>query len=225
MMNFRKCHRYYLLMLALTVLLSAANSAYAGVRHYLLIFGAQTRPKVPRFTHTFCTIVKAVDPPLGGCNLCIEAHTISWLPQTLKIRPYRLHAEPGRNLTLEETLSWTGQNRMRVSLWGPYAITERFYGRVYQEYVRFENGEYLYRAIDSPRRGDIAADCIHAVTDIDRRDSRMRYLVVRSGDAVTRQFVRTLRDQGNLYLPSDDVSWLEAVLGLDRYSVVHRPNP
>jgi hypothetical protein len=212
------------MLLALLLLLLACGSARAD-RHYLLIFGAQTHPKIPRFTHTFCTLVKVADPSPGCTGLPLEVHTISWLPATLKIKPYRLHPEPGYNLTLEETLNWTAQNNMRVSLWGPYAITERFYGRVYQEYARFESGEYLYHAIDGTRRGDIAADCIHAVTDIDRQDSRLRFLVLRSGDPVTRKFVRVLRDQGNLYLPPEDVSWLDAALRLDCYGVRHRPNP
>ena len=143
----------------------------------------------------------------------------------MKVRPYRLRAEPGRNLTLEETLHWTAQNHMQVSLWGPYAIDEYFYGRVFNEYARFERGEYRYRAIDPPRRGDIASDCIHAVTDIDQQDSRLTYLVARAGDAVTRKFVRVLDQRGRLKIPLEDTSWLEAALGLDRYPICHRPLP
>jgi hypothetical protein len=115
-------------LFALSVILLSASTAQAGARHYMLIFGAQTHPKIPRFTHTFCTIVRVADPPPGCSVPYIEAHTISWLPQTLKIRPYRLHPEPGRNLTLEETLRWCAQNRMDVSLWGPYVIESGFIG-------------------------------------------------------------------------------------------------
>lgn len=224
-MNPRRRPLFPCWILAVSAVLLAADAAQAGVRHYILIFGAQTHPKIPRFTHTFCTIVRVADPPPGICGLCIEAHTISWLPQTLKVRPYRLRAEPGRNLTLEETLQWSAQNRMQVSLWGPYAISEYFYGRVLNEYARFESGEYLYRAVDPPRRGDIAADCIHAVTDIDQNDSRLTYLVIGSGDAVTRKFVRILDRRGRLMIPPEDTSWLESALGLDRYSIRHRPLP
>jgi hypothetical protein len=218
--------RFVLLeMLALAALVLSVNSARAGVRYYLLIFGAQTHPKIPRLTHTFCTLVRVADPVPGCCDLLFEAHTISWLPRTLKIKPYRLRPEPGYNLTLEETLNWSAQHRVAVSLWGPYAIEEDFYWRVYREYLRFENGEYLYRAVDPPRRGDAVADCIHAVTDVDQRDSRWSYLVLGSGDAVTKKFVRILRDRGRLFVPPDDLTWLDAALGLDRYGVIHRPNP
>lgn len=224
-MNPRRLHLFPLWIIAVSAVLLAADAAQAGVRYYMLIFGAQTHPKIPRFTHTFCTIVQAVDPLPGCSEICIEAHTISWLPQTLKVRPYRLRAEPGRNLTLDETLRWAAQNHMQVSLWGPYAISEYFYARVYREYARFESGEYRYRAIDPPRRGDIAADCIHAVTDIDQQDSRMTYLVIGSGDAVTRKFVRILDQRGRLVIPPEDTSWLESALGLDRYPIRHRPLP
>src|SRR5690349_18163739 len=91
-------------LLALSGLLLASSAARAD-RHYLLIFGSQTQPKIPRYTHTFCTIVRVADPLPGCANLPLEVHTISWLPATLKVRPFRLHAEPGHNFTLEETLN------------------------------------------------------------------------------------------------------------------------
>lgn len=224
-MNSLRCYPLLSWMLSLSALFVAAGSAQAGVRYYMLIFGAQTHPKIPRFTHTFCTIVRVTDPPPGCSDLRVEAYTISWLPQTLKVRPYRLRAEPGRNLTLDETLRWCAQNRMDVSEWGPYAIEEDFFWRVYREYTRFENGEYLYRAVDPPRRGDIAADCIHAVTDVDPYDSRMTFLVLGSGDAVTRKFVRILHRRGRLMVPLEHTSWLDASLGLDRFPTWHRPTP
>lgn len=221
----RRRHLFPLWAFAAAAALLATNAAQAEVRHYILIFSAQTHPKIPRFTHTFCTIVRVADPPPGCCGHCIEAHTISWLPQTLKVRPYRLHAEPGRNLTLDETLAWAAQNHMQVSEWGPYAIQEDFYWRVYSEYVRFERGEYLYHAIDSRRRGRVSSDCIHAVTDVDGLDSRSTYRVIDSGDSVTRKFVRVLDQRGRLMIPPEDTCWLEAALGLDRYPIRHRPLP
>jgi hypothetical protein len=218
-------YRLLLWTFAIGAVLMAAKPAQADVRYYMLIFAAQTYPKIPRLSHTFCTIVKVVDPPPGCCAPYIEAHTISWLPATLKIKPYRLRAEPGRNLSLEETLQWADQHRVPVSEWGPYAIEECFYLRVYREYLRFESGEFLYRAIDSPRRGDPTSDCIHAVTDIDQTDPRRSFPVFRSGDAVTRKFVKTLRQRNRLMDPLEDVTWLNAVLGLDRYPVCHRFEP
>jgi hypothetical protein len=212
-------------MFALSAVLLAVNTAQAGVRCYMIIFGAQTSPKIPRYTHTFCTIVRVADPLPGCTDSRMEVYTISWLPQTMIIHPYRLHAEPGHNFTLAETLRWCAQNRMHVAEWGSYAITEEYFGLVYREYARFESGEYLYRAIDSRRRGDLAADCIHAVTDIDQFDSRTTYPVFRSGDPVTRKFVSILRQRGRLMDPAEDTFWLDAALGLHCYPICHRPTP
>jgi hypothetical protein len=224
-MNSPRRSGFPLCLFALAVVLWAANTAQAGVRCYMIIFGAQTHPKIPRYTHTFCTIVRVADPLPGCTDFRMEAYTISWLPRTMIVHPYRLHAEPGHNFTLEQTLRWCAQNRMHVSEWGPYAITEEYFGLVYREYARFESGEYLYRAIDSPRHGDIAANCIHAVTDIDPYDPRTRYPVFRSGDPVTRKFVSILRQRGRLMDPPEETFWLDAVLGLHCYPICHRLTP
>jgi hypothetical protein len=141
----------------------------------------------------------------------------------LKVKPYRCHDEPGYNLTLEETLNWASQHHMHVKEWGPFALEEDFYERVYREYARFESGEFRYKAIDPAGRGTRTADCIDAVTDIDRRDPRTTYSPVNSGDRVTRKFVQILFERGRLMIPSDDVSWINAALGLDRYRIVHCP--
>lgn len=202
-----------------------ANPVRAEVRYYMLIFSAQTHPKVLRFTHTFCTIVKVADASPDRSTPSVEAYTISWLPQTLKVHPYRRHDEPGRNLTLEETLAWSRGNHMRVSAWGPYAIAPCFFDRVYWEYARIERGEFRYKAIDPRRRGARTTDCIHAVTDVDHRDNRSAYSPLRAGDADTHKFVRMLREHGRLMIPTEDVLWLEAVLGLDRHPVLHRSEP
>src|SRR5581483_5652965 len=115
MMNLPGHSCFLLRLLALSAVLLAADTAQAGVRCYMIIFGAQTHPKIPRYTHTFCTIVRVLDP-LPGCNDSrMEVYTISWLPQTMIIHPYRLRPEVGHNFTLEQTLRWCAQNRMDVS--------------------------------------------------------------------------------------------------------------
>src|SRR4051812_35764340 len=54
------------------------DHAAPGERFYVLIFASQTLPRRPAFSHTWATVVRAVDRP-GLCP-AIEAHTISWLP-------------------------------------------------------------------------------------------------------------------------------------------------
>jgi hypothetical protein len=224
MFNLLGSPRCLLLPLAVVALLSP-TAGRAEERHYLIIFAAQSHPKIPRLTHTFATLVKVTDGLPDCPSSAIEAYTISWLPQTLKVRPYRLHDEPGRNLTLLETLDWAYGNHMHVSQWGPYAIEPDFFQLVYHEYARIENGEFRYKAIDPNQRGVRTTDCIHAITDIDRDDGRTQFPEWRSGEPVTRKFVRVLHDRGRLLDPLADMSWLNTALGLDRYPIIHRPNP
>jgi hypothetical protein len=224
MLNISAPLRCLLLIFTAVAWFSSPLVGRAEERHYLLIFAAQSSPKIPRLTHTFATIVKVTDGP-PGCAPAIEAYTISWLPQTLKVRPYRLQDEPGRNLTLEETLCWAYSTHMHVSEWGPYAIEPDFYERVYREYLRIMSGQFRYKAIDPNQRGARTTNCIHAITDIDRMNGRAAYSELRSGDGATRKFVRVLHDRGRLFLPPENTCWLETALGLGRYPILHRPNP
>ncbi len=155
----------------------------------------------------------------------IHAYTISWLPQTLQVRPFRCRSEPGVNLTLEATLRWACDNNMRVSLWGPYEIEGEFYHIVYNEYLKMQSGVYRYKAIDPFTRGSLTTDCIHAVSDIDYRHSRFEYFFLRSGDAASRHLAFVLADRERVLVHEDDLSWINTALGLDRYPIVYRRDP
>jgi hypothetical protein len=217
----------WLLLLSLTVgaLLLSSRSTQADERHYLLIFGAQSHPKLPRYTHTFATFVKVGDCPAGGGTPPFEAYTISWLPQTLKVRPFRCYSEPGVNLDLETTLRWSQDNRMRVSEWGPYEIEGEFYRIVYEEYLRMQSGIYRYKAIDPFTRGSLTTDCIHAVSDVDYRHSRAEYFFLRSGNPASRHLAFVLSDRERVLAHEDNLSWLNSALGLDCYPIIHRRDP
>jgi len=221
----RHGRRSLLLPLAVWALLLAPHAVEAGERYYMVIFASQSHPKIPRLSHTFGTIVRVTDAPPGCVNPCIEAYTISWLPQTMKVRPWRLHDEPGENFTLDATLRWAYANHMDVTQWGPYEIDGDFFARVYREYARIQSGEFRYKAIDPRQRGARTTDCIHAISDIDRQHDRYEYSFVRSGDAVTYKLVRVLHERGRLFDPPCSLGWLEAALGLDRYPIIHGPNP
>jgi hypothetical protein len=215
-----------LLPLAAWALLSGPHPAEAGERHYMIVFGSQSHPKLPRFTHTFATIVRVADGPPDCPAPRIEAYTISWLPRTLVVHPYRCHDEPGVNLTLEATLKWAADNRMHVSEWGPYAIDPEFFWRVYERYAQIESGAYRYKAVDILYRGTRTTDCIHAVSDVDRYHPRGYYdPIVRNGDSASRRFVVALYNRGRLIDAPEAACWLNAALGLDRYPIVHRPDP
>jgi hypothetical protein len=77
---------------------AALNHANPGERFYVIVFGAQSLPRLPAFTHSWATAVRVVECP-SKCPV-LEAHTISWLPASLDIHPLRLTVEPGVNLGL-----------------------------------------------------------------------------------------------------------------------------
>src|SRR5947208_14607206 len=56
-----------------------------GQRFYVFLFGADSRPRQPRYSHTWATAVRATDQP-GGPPV-VEVNTISWMPAKLDIDP------------------------------------------------------------------------------------------------------------------------------------------
>src|SRR5688572_14571116 len=58
---------------------SLGMTAPPGERYFMLVFGSQSDPKQPKYTHTWATIVK-----VNGCDgpgaPTVEEHTISWMP-------------------------------------------------------------------------------------------------------------------------------------------------
>src|SRR5947208_1670392 len=71
----------------------------AGERYYCLVFSAQSTPKLPRYTHTWVTVVRAAERE-PDCQPALDAQTISWMPAAIDIRPLDLFVEPGVNLDL-----------------------------------------------------------------------------------------------------------------------------
>src|SRR5262249_1889725 len=70
----------------------AATTAPPGERYFVLIWGSQSTPKQPKYTHTWATVVKVTG--CDGSNAQIlEEQTISWMPATLDIRAFSRHVE------------------------------------------------------------------------------------------------------------------------------------
>src|SRR5262245_20057651 len=61
---------------------SLAITAPPGERYFIIIFGSQSTPKQPKYTHTWATVVKVTGCDGPGAPT-IEEHTISWLPASL----------------------------------------------------------------------------------------------------------------------------------------------
>jgi hypothetical protein len=146
-------------------------------RYYGIVFGSQSTPKLPRFTHTWATVIKA-NWTEGQAEPALELQTISWMPATLQIRTLNRHTEPGINLGMLESIQIMKEKGERVSMWGPYQVRVTFYRRFLIQKGFMESGQVGYQCVDN--RGEAArlgsgCDCIHAITDMDPDFDRSRY--------------------------------------------------
>src|SRR5262245_34668982 len=147
---------------------SIPNDPVPGERYYILVFGSHSTPRVPRYTHTWATVVKTVEAP-GCAPQVAEVHTISWMPASLDIHPWQFTPEPGRNLELHETIRMALDFGEHIAMWGPYEIHPRGYRRFLLQKAYMESGRVGYQSIDTLGEGanGSGCDCIHAVTDMD----------------------------------------------------------
>ena len=195
-----------------------------GERYYLLVFGAQTTPKLPRFTHTWVTIVR-VPPAAPGCQPRIEQDSISWLPTKVFINPLWPCIEPGRNFTLDQTMQATLGQCERVSLWGPYEIPPGLYRKLMIQKGFVESGAIGYQCIDTIGEAGLTgtgSNCIHAISDADALFGRQAYPLTYFGDAASRHILRQLVLRGAVPDPYTTHDWLIPALRLDRYPIVRR---
>jgi len=186
----------------------------ADERYFLLLFGSESQPKRAVLTHTWATVVRV--PADGGA---IESHTISWMPKTLKIRPFAFQVEPGVNLDLPATMKLVAEDQERVTLFGPYVARPSLYRRLLIHKAFLESDAIGYQGFDligeAGRKGN-GSNCVHAVTDVDPLYGRAGYLLAGNGVHATRYIRNLLVRRGSI--ESDDKSnhdWLISALGLD----------
>src|SRR4051794_20119573 len=196
----------------------AAGEARGGEFYYVMIFGSQSKPKLLRYTHTWATFVRAVGEGPDANSYSLDQHTISWLPQSLDVRPWSLLPEPGVNLDLYQTLDAVYHNREHVAMWGPFRIQLQVYERSLGVKAILESGRAEYRAI-STARDLLISDCIHAVAAVDPVFGRDHYPLVRIGKPASRYIahefmMRSLFDQYQY-----NNAWLVPRLGLDGYGI------
>ena len=148
-------------------------------------------------------------------------HTISWMPATLEIRPWRFAIESGRNLELHESIRMALACREQIAMWGPHEIRPRLYRRFLLQKSYLESGCVGYQCIDTvgeARRG-AGCDCIHAITDMDPVFERDYYPLTRYGMTGSENIVEQLVERGLLVNRATD-SGLEGPLGLCRYPII-----
>jgi hypothetical protein len=186
-----------------------------------MVFGSQTTPIMPRYTHSWATVVK-VTCGANGSVTRIEPDTISWMPATLDIHPWRFRVEQGVNLDLYQSIEEVLRHRERVAMWGPYELWHGGYTRFMTQKAFLETGAIGYQCIDTigeaARKGN-GSDCIHAITDMDPIFDRRRYPLRYFGEAASLHLVQQIQQRPILIRPSQTHDWLVSALGLDCYPI------
>ena len=207
---------------ALLLLLSApfTSGANAGEEYFLLMYGSQRTSNNPNYSHTFATFVKVIWVGPGPCppNAAIESHTISWLPENLKVRIGALLPECGHNFDLHTTLAFAYASDTRVSVWGPYPIEPNLYYAALRRKVELEGGAIRYKANDMGYKSDRVSNCIHAVSTI-VEGSKLRVASPGWGETAS-YFV--LKEMEPSILAKQPVTWVGSALGLDEYPIIYR---
>jgi hypothetical protein len=201
----------------------AAHQA-SNDRYYLLVFGSETKPRIPRYTHTWATVVKVTQEP-GCAQPSLEVHTISWMPASLIIHPYSTHVEPGTNLNLQQSIEEGLRHHEEIALWGPYETWYGLYHRFVTQQDYVESGALGYQCTDSigeaARTGD-GSNCFHALSDMDPVFDRTQYPLFFFGEAAARNIMRQIAIRPILVEPQQTHDWLIPALCLDHYPIVRR---
>lgn len=201
----------------------AQTPAPPGERFYVFFFGSHDALHRPKYTHSWATLVRATDVP--GGEPALEAHTISWLPTSLDIRPLSREVEPGFNMELQDTLKYVIGNKEKVYMWGPYEV---WHGAAYRFRVQkdfLDSGAVGYQCDDvigEAARYGTGCDCIHAITDLDPVYARERYPLSYYGAPATANMVRRFMKSPVFIDPPTTHDWLICRLGLDEYPIQRR---
>jgi hypothetical protein len=180
--------------------------------YYVLLFGGLAVERRPQTAHTWATFVKATPGPDGSRR--VESFTISWLPATLKVRPYAVRPEPGRNLTLAETLDFMKTGHHDIALWGPYRIDGRWYGQAAAYKAVLEGGSVQFRTLDRGSRADVN-HCVHAVAETDPALLAEVWPVLWYGERITQKLADAAAKVGLLADHGATHDWVVPALGLD----------
>jgi hypothetical protein len=209
----------------------ARSRTFAGLREpppgehfYVIVFGSESTPRMPRFTHSWGTFIRVTGQGEGREPI-IETDTISWMPATLDIRPWCFEIETGVNLGLHETLRYTIDTGEHIAQWGPAECRPELYYRAVVQKEFLESGRMGYQCIDTAGvagRTGLGCDCIHAITDMDPIYSRNRYRLIRFGIAASRFIAGELGRRDMLIHPNQTHDWLNRWLGLHSYPINHR---
>jgi hypothetical protein len=208
-------------LLGLLVLLNGAAAAgHAEELYFVVVFGAQRVPNIPKYSHSFATFIQAAGSGPSPENYALESHTISWLPDTLDIRVLRLVPEPGRNLDLRTTLQVVRSMGERVSMWGPYQIRRELYERALEQIAFLESEAIQYKACDALHHTSRASNCVHALSNVAEGQRRLRITRYSFGEIASSNIVR--RYDPWIIEPEQVHDWVALRLGVAPETVIPR---
>jgi hypothetical protein len=202
--------------MALRVAEVPALPATVEAEDYMLIFAAEGVPYRPTHAHCFAAVVRvetAADQPPH----VVDFRSLSWLPATMSVRALTLGGEKGRNVPLDETIQLCLAARRRIYLWGAYRVkpelAETFRARVITVESTFK---YRPACFLSPRS---VCDCVRSVEEM--IEPRRRFIGVFGYGAVSASYI-VRKFTPWLIEPQQSHRWVEPLLGLDRYPLIHR---
>ncbi|WP_439631605.1 hypothetical protein [Gemmata sp.] len=212
------------LLLAALALSSAPPPAAPGVdcqpRYYFTLFAGQSVPFRPSTAHTWGTYAK-VTPAADG-RLSVETVTISWLPETAVVRPFRLRPEPGKNWSLADTFAIMASHNSQVSRWGPYETDAVRYEMARNQAAYLESGQVRFRSIDSFNTNEHVVNCVHALTSAGPAVRKYIQPVIRVGEPGTSRLARLYHRGGAFPTYPERHDWLLPLIGGDAYPTTPR---
>lgn len=185
--------------------------------NYLVLFTADHVPYKPSSAHTFAAVARVAIQPDGGPCL-IDLVSISWLPETMKVRPFALRPEKGRNVPLHETLQHFQGKNSHIRAWGPYLIQPEL-AEIFRERAVTVESCFKYKGacLTSPR---YVCDCARSIEE--SIEQRRRYIGVYGyGAAAGSVIVQKMSPW--IVRPEQCTTWVATLMGLDGYALDYQP--
>lgn len=185
--------------------------------YFTTVYSAQ-RPilNLPHYTHTWATFVKLRrDQPTDPYQ--VETFTISWLPETLVIKPRKIRGEKGVNLPPKETIAWCRENEMEIRQFGPFQIEKELFDLEKERWGVFERGERLYRAsdiINAPAE-ETSCNCTYAVAAPVARQQWFRPVTLGFGYVAGAYVIR--RFDGYVLDDTKTHPWVSDLIGVENF--------
>jgi hypothetical protein len=209
-------------LIATFALLATVGGARADT-YYVVVFGAESRPMRPKFSHSWATFIRVPGdcpcrPP--AVEESLEWFTISWMPYKIELTPNRLLPEPGTNLDLTATFDAVLSHCEHIATFGPYQIDDWLYCRAKGFLRELQSGAVRYKTIDTGYKPLKASNCIHALTSFDREHVRVRIGRTNFGEVASYFVTETYRP--HIIGPGQVHCWIADLLGLGRYPIQWR---